>query len=61
MTHSQPNFPAAVEIPNFRGYFQREEDREIRKKLKDVSRVNTLVLLGPAVRGKTYSASNLMN
>lgn len=62
-----PKVPSAVKIPHLLGYFQREEDRGLRKKLKsldkrrNLSLVKTLVLHGPAGHGKTYSAANLMN
>ena len=57
----------AVRIPPCRGYFQREEDGEIRNKLKslckngNVSCVKTLMLHGPTGHGKEYSAANLIN
>ena len=57
----------AKNIPPCPGYFQREEDREIRNKLKrlyksgDESCVKTLVLHGQTGYGKKYSAANLMN
>ncbi len=57
----------AERIPPCPGYFQREEDREIRSKIKslykngNVSCVKILVLHGPSGHGKDYSAANLMN
>ena len=62
-----PSTVHAVRIPPCRGYFQREEDEEIRSKLKslckngNVSCVKTLILHGPIGHGKEYSAANLMN
>ena len=53
----------AVRIPSCRGYFQREEDGEIRNKLKSLKKggnVKTLILYGPTGHGKVYSAANLM-
>lgn len=57
----------ATRIPPCRGYFQREEDKEIRSKIKslykngNISCVKTLLLHGPSGHGKDYSAANLMN
>ena len=54
-------------IPSFVGYFVREEDTEIRKKIKtlcctsNLSSVKTLILHGPPGHGKQYSAANVMN
>ena len=57
----------ALRIPPCRGYFPREEDAEIREKLKNLcqsrnsSSVKTLVLHGPRGHGRQYSAANVMN
>ena len=54
-------------IPSFVGYFVREEDTEIGKKVKtlcctsNLSSVKTLILHGPPGHGKQYSAANVMN
>ena len=55
----------ALRIPSCRGYYQREEDAEIREKLKLLSKrnfsgVKTLILYGPQGCGKKFSAANLM-
>ena len=58
---------SAIRIPPFSGYFWREEDGEIRRKLKILCKgggssvVKTLLLHGPPGYGKHYSASNLMH
>ena len=60
-----PRKAHALRIPSCRGYFRREEDAEIREKLKLLSKrnfsgVKTLILYGPQGCGKKFSAANLM-
>ena len=62
-----PKKSHVLRIPPCRGYFLREEDAEIRDKLKGLcksrnfSSVKTLILHGPPGHGKQYSAANVMN
>ena len=62
-----PRTSSAIRIPRCSGYFWREEDEEIRRKLKILCKggvspvVKTLLLHGPSGYGKLYSAANLMH
>ena len=54
-------------IPSIVGYFVREEDKNIKEKVKtlccksNLSSVKTLILHGPPGHGKQYSAANVMH
>lgn len=64
---NSPRTSSAIRIPHCSGYFWREEDEEIRRKLEILCKgevssvVKTLLLHGPLGYGKLYSAPNLMH